>query len=173
MKEFGDFEGDFEFQTASSLYAHTATSWRVRGSCVFILCLVAKNEARKPNSASRVPRDFARPLNTGVAQARTQNSHPKGLCPLDSRGARLELSIFPPRGKNVYQHFSSVAKMSFANLISASGNPKIPLLQGFVDVPLPFGKKFLSRTPPFSICEGLASPIWALLRSPDFVLDKI
>ena len=53
---------------------------------------------------------------------------------------------------------------------SASGNPKISLLQGFIDVPLLFGKKFFIPTPPFLICEGLVCPCWALLRSPNFVL---
>ena len=74
------------------------------------------------------------------------------------QGARRELSIFPPRGKNVYLHFSSVAKMTFANLIFASGNPKISLLQRHIDVPLPFGKRFLRHTSPFLLCEGCVRP---------------
>ena len=98
-----------------SLRTYCALRARARGWVFFILCLVAKNEARK---------------------------HPKGLCPLDYRGARRELSIFPPRGKNVDQHFSSVAKMTFANLIFASGNPKIPLLRGRIDTPFRLASRF-------------------------------
>ena len=94
----------------------------VRGLCVFILCLVAKNEARK---------------------------HTKGLCPLDSRSAGPKLSIFPPRVKNVYQHFSSVAKMIAGYRFLASGNPKISLLQRRIDVPLPFFKTVSAVLPHF------------------------
>ena len=72
-----------------------------------------------------------------------------GGCAPQPRGAGLELSIFPPRGKNVYQHFSSVAKMTFANLIFASGNPKISLLQGFIGCPFAVWQKGFEPYSPF------------------------
>ena len=124
--------GEFSFCLAvfvpsASMDSHTAPSARVRGLCVFILCLVAKNEARK---------------------------HTKGLCPLDSRSATRELSIFPPRGKNVCQHFSSVAKMIAGYRESASGNPKISLLRRFLAVPLPFFKTVSAVLPHFCYVGG-------------------
>ena len=69
------------------------------------------------------------------------------------------LSIFPPRAKNVYQHFSSVAKMSFANLIFASGNPKIPLLLRFGGCPPSVWQKvFEPYSPLFRYARGVFAP---------------
>ena len=83
---FGGDRADSPFYARTAHLGYAELRAALFGVGVFILCRTAKNEPRK---------------------------RAKGLCPLDSRGARLKLSIFPPRGKNVYQHFSSVAKMTF------------------------------------------------------------
>ena len=118
------FGGD---RTDSSLYARTAHLGYAElraalfGVGMFILCRTAKNEPRK---------------------------RAKGLCPLDSRGARRELSIFPPRGKNVYQHFSSVAKMTFAIDLPRREIQRFPSYKGSLMSPFRLANRFLSRTPP-------------------------
>jgi hypothetical protein len=104
----------------------------VRGLCVFILCLVAKNEARK---------------------------HTKGLCPLDSRGAARELSIFPPRGKNVCQHFSSVAKMSFAIEKARREIQRFPSYLGSLLSPFRFSKRFQPYSPIFDMAEACSPEV--------------
>ena len=92
----------------------------------------------------------------------------RGLAHISPRPEQKTCFILAVRScyRAFFHGCAEVARVAFA----ASGNPKISLLRRHIDVPLPFGKRGLSRTPPFSLCEGLASLLWALLRSPNFVL---
>ena len=125
------------------LRAHCALRARARCAVVFILCRTAKNEPRK---------------------------RAKGLCPLDSRGAARELSIFPPRGKNVYQHFSSAAKMIEGYRFLASGNPKISLLLWVPCCPSSVFQDGFSRTPPFLIWQRRVHPKLGIDPQPNPIL---
>ena len=116
----------------------------VRGLCVFILCLVAKNEARKPNSASRVQaveillahlREHRASAN---AKLSPQRALPFGF-PWWEAGA---IDISAPRQKCLSTFFLGCENVLRYRVI-ASGDPKIPLLQRRMDDPLPFGRSVL------------------------------
>ena len=73
-----------------------------------------------------------------------------GFAPQPRRAAR-ELSIFPPRGKNVYQHFSSVAKMSFAIEKARREIQRFPSYFGSLLSPFRFSKRFQPYFPIFAM----------------------
>ncbi|MBO5898206.1 MAG: hypothetical protein J6R04_04265, partial [Clostridia bacterium] len=89
----------------SSLRSHCALRARARGkwSSFFALWQRTKQEIR--TRQAEFPEILLAHLREHRASANAKLL--RGLCPLDSRGAARQLSIFPPRGKNVCQHFSS------------------------------------------------------------------
>ena len=100
-------------------------------------------------------------------QRTKQENTPKGLMPFGFPWCWAEaIDISAPRQKCLSTFFlgcENDPRYRFA----ASGNPKISLLQGFIDVPLPFGKKLFIPTLPFSLCRRRVRPKSSIEPQPN------
>ena len=112
-----------------------------------------KTELGKPSSQR-----FCSPAKHGRRASANAKLSPQRALPFGSpRCYALAIDISAPR-KNVYQHFSSVAKMSFAIEKARREIQRFPSYFGSGGCPPSVWQKGFEPYSPFSICEGCVRP---------------